>query len=87
MELSLELREFTNVLQTTLIKLDLCVGHNTTCHVAIGCIIKTLGHLREDFLHFSILIMELIASRDVGREKKSDGLEEIVNVSKSNVDV
>ena len=87
MELPLELRELTNVLKTTLIELDLSIWHNASSHIAIGCIIETLGHLREDFLNLSVLIMELIAGSDVRRKQKCDGLEEIVDVSESNVDV
>jgi len=87
MELSLELSEFTYVLQATFIELNLLIRHYPACLVALRCVVQALRHAVQYLEHLVALVMELVPSGNVSLEKQCDGLEEVVNVAESNVDV
>lgn len=61
MELSLELCQLADVLQSTLVEFDLLVGHDSTCHVALGCVVEALSHPSQNLLHLLILVVELVS--------------------------
>ena len=50
-------------------------------------VVQTLGHASENFLHFFILVVELVPCGDVRLEEQCDGLEQVVDVAESDVDV
>lgn len=87
MELVLELSDFADIFQSTFIEFYLLVGHNAASCIALGRVIQTFGHTRQNFLYFLVLVMELITCSDVRLEKQCDGLEQVVNIAKANVDV
>lgn len=68
-ELSSELGNLADIFQATLVKLDLLVGHDSTCHVNLGCVVEALGHPGQNLLHLLILIVERVTLRHVSREK------------------
>ena len=50
-------------------------------------VVQTLSHASEDFLHFFIFVMELIACGNVSLEEQCDGLEQVVDIAETDVDV
>lgn len=48
MELALELRHLANVLQSALIEPYLRVGHYSTDHVPLCCVVEALSHSLQD---------------------------------------
>ena len=64
-EFALKLGQFTDILNSALIKLDFLVGHNATGRIADCCIVQTLCHCAQYFKNFFTLVMELIARRYV----------------------
>ena len=47
-ELALELCHFANVLQSALVEPYLLVGHYSTDHVPLRCVVEALGHSLQD---------------------------------------
>lgn len=89
MELVLELGKLADVLQSTLVELDLLITHDAAWAIVTlrGRIVQTLRHPHQNLLHFLILIMELISSRDIGLEKECDSLEQVVDVTEADIDI
>jgi len=87
MELVLELGDFADIFQSTLIEFDLLVGHDTSSCITLGRVVQTFGHTGQNFLYLLVLVMELVPSSDVGLEKQCDSLEQVVDIAKANVDV
>ena len=87
MELALELRQFTNVLQATLIEFDFLIGHYSARLVPICCIVQTLGHAAEYLEDFLALVVELVSRGDIRGEEQSDRLVQVVDVTESDVNV
>ena len=87
MKLSLELGQLTDVFQSALIKLDLLVRHYSARGIANRRIVKTLGHSAQNLKHFLTFIVKLISSGDIRLKKQRDGLEQVVDVTESNIDV
>ena len=69
MEFALELRQLTDILYPALIELNFLIGHNATDRVANRRIVQALCHRAQYFQHFLTLVMELVSSGNVGREK------------------
>ena len=67
-ELSLELRQLTYILQATLVELNFLVRHNSASCISNRRIVKTLSHTIQDLKHFITLVVELITTRDVGQK-------------------
>ena len=86
-ELSLELSSLTDVFQPTLVEFDLLVCHYPSCHTSLCCVIQTFGHLTQNFLHFFILVVELISSCHISSIEQTQSFTEIADVAKSDVNV
>ena len=87
MEFALKLRQLTDILYPALVELNFLIGHNTTDRVANRRIVQTLCHRAQYFQHLLTLVMELVSSGNVRREKQCNRLEQVVDVSESNVDI
>ena len=86
-ELSLELGQLADVLQPALIELDLLVRHDPTRCISNRRIVQTLCHSAQYLKHFFTFIVKLISRGDVRLEEQSDRLEQIIDVSESNINV